>query len=200
MADGERKGLSQAIRYAPPDRKVCILSDSTTAIHTALQLSSGAPPRSGIEIEILENFLARRQATAVAWIRGHIGLEGNTIADKLAELHSHLGIISLLPRTATTEGVRAASRAARKDARTRPGFGARRTDWHRHALSAYTWYRTETSAKKNLRPVRHVRQVNPTASCRVPHASHVPYIVQCVSNPAVRQVHQVPEEIFGTIM
>ena len=57
-----------------------------------------------------------------------------------------------------------------------------------------------TLAKKNLRPdarvrlVRHVRQVNPTASCRFPHASHVSYIVQCVSNHAMRQVHQVPEK------
>ena len=60
--------------------------------------------------------------------------------------------------------------------------------------------------KKKLRPdagvrlVYHVRQVNPTASCRVPHASHVPYIVQCVSNHSVRQVHQVPEKIFCAIM
>jgi len=57
-----------------------------------------------------------------------------------------------------------------------------------------------TSAKKKLRPhagvrlVRHVRQVNPPASCRVPHAAHVPYIVQCISNHGVRQVHQVPEK------
>jgi len=59
-----------------------------------------------------------------------------------------------------------------------------------------------TSVKKNLRPdagvrlVRDVRQVNPTASCRVPHASHVPCIVQCVSNHGVRQGHQVPKEIL----
>jgi len=42
--------------------------------------------------------------------------------------------------------------------------------------------------------VRHVRQVNSPASCRVPHASNVPYIVQCVYNHAVREVHQVPEK------
>jgi len=63
-----------------------------------------------------------------------------------------------------------------------------------------------SSAKKKLCPdpgvrlVPHVHQVNPTASCRVPHASHVPYIVQCVSNHGVRQVHQVPEKIFCAIM
>jgi len=59
-----------------------------------------------------------------------------------------------------------------------------------------------TSAKKILRPdagvrlARQVRKVNPTASCRMPHASHMPYIVQCVANHGVRQVHQVPKEIF----
>lgn len=101
MADGERKGLTLAITHAPTDRKVCVLSDSTTAIHTALQLSQASTPRSSIETDLREALLARKNDTAVAWIRGHIGLEGNTIADSLAELHSHLGVISLQPRTAT---------------------------------------------------------------------------------------------------
>ena len=61
------------------------------------------------------------------------------------------------------------------------------------------------SVKENLRPdagvclVCHVCQVNPTASCHVLHASHVPYIVQCVSNHAMRQVHQVPEKYSAPI-
>jgi len=148
VADGERKGIALAITNAPPDRKICFLSDSSTAIHTAIQLSSGAPPRSGVEIELREAILGRKHTTAVAWIRGHLGLDGNTVADELAELHSHLGITSLHPRTATPEGVKAASRAARRDARTQAGFGTRRTDWHRHALSAYTWYRCEKGPQK----------------------------------------------------
>jgi len=73
VADGERMGLTLAITHAPTDRKVCILSDSMTAIHTALQLSGGAPPRSGIETDLRESLLARKNDTAVAWIRGHIG-------------------------------------------------------------------------------------------------------------------------------
>jgi len=113
VADGERKGIALAIRNAPYNHKVCVLSDSYTAIHTALQLSSGVPPRSGIETEIRDAILSRTHTTAVAWIRGHLGIVGNTIADELAELHSHLGTTSLHPRTATPEGVKAASRAAR---------------------------------------------------------------------------------------
>ena len=148
VADGERKGLAIAIKQAPPNRKVCILSDSTTAIHTALQLSRGAPPKSGIETELKEAFLARQHDTAVAWIRGHLGLEGNTIADDKAGLHAHLGVTALQQRTATHEGLKAASNRIRKELRTQPGFGTRRTDWHRHALSAYTWYRTERGPQK----------------------------------------------------
>lgn len=121
VADGEREEMALAIKHTPSDRKVCVLSDSTTAIHTALQLSGGAPPRSGIETDLLESLLARTHNTAVAWIRGHIGLEGNTIADNLAELHSHIGVVSLHPRTATHEGLRAASRATRKGLCTQPG-------------------------------------------------------------------------------
>jgi len=62
-----------------------------------------------------------------------------------------------------------------------------------------------TSAKKNPRPdagvrlVHHVGQANPTASCRVPYALHVPYIVQYISNHAMRQVHQVPEKYLEPI-
>jgi len=148
VADGERKGLTLAIQNAPPARSVCILSDSSTAIHTALRLSGGAPPKSGIETELRKAFLGRKHPTAVAWIRGHLGLDGNTVADNLAVFHSHLGSISLHTRTATAEGVRGASRAVRKTSRTRAGFGTRRTDWHRHALSAFTWYRTERGPQR----------------------------------------------------
>jgi len=42
--------------------------------------------------------------------------------------------------------------------------------------------------------VRHVHQINPTVSCCVPHALHMPYVIQWVSNHAMRQVHQVPEK------
>jgi len=178
VADGERKGIALAIQNAPPDRKSCILSDSSTAIHTALRLSSGAPPRSGIEIELREALLGRKHTTAVAWIRGHLGLHGNTVADKLAELHSHLGSVSLHPRTATPEGVRAASRAVRKSSRTQTGFRIRRTDWHRHALSAYTWYRSERGPQRAW--LHHIRKIDdPACPCGHPKQTGEHIVFHC---------------------
>lgn len=48
VADGERKGIILAINQAPTNRKLCVLTDSTAALHTAIQLSRGEPPRSGV--------------------------------------------------------------------------------------------------------------------------------------------------------
>jgi len=167
VADGGRKGLSLAIAHAPKDRKVCVLTDSMTALRTALQLSRGEPPRSGIESDLQANIREREHPTAIAWIRSHIGIEGNSTADRLAELYSHLGEISLHPRTATHEGIRSVSRASRKQARTQPSFGVRRPDWHRHALSAYTWYRTEKGPQKAW--LYHIKKAeNPSCPCGHP--------------------------------
>lgn len=91
--------------------------------------------------------MATRHPTAVAWIRGHIGLHGNTQADQLATFHSHLGVASLLPRIATHEDIRQRSKEERRGQRTQPGFGMRCTDWGRHALSAYTWLRTDKGSQ-----------------------------------------------------
>lgn len=186
VADGERKGLALAIGQAPSDQRICILSDSTAAIHTALQLSRGAPPKSGIETELKETILARKHDTAVAWIRGHLGLEGNTIADQLAKLHSHLGVTALQPRTATHEGLKAASRRNRKGLRTQPSFGTRRIDWHRHALSAYTWYRTEKGPQKAW--LFHLRKVgDPSCPCGHPRQTGEHITFHCPRYNAMRE-------------
>ena len=101
------------------------------------------PPRSGIEIRLKNALIRRLQVpTAIAWIRSHIGVQGNARADETALLHSHLGRVSLHPSTATFEGIIAHTKASRARERQAASFGIRRPDWHRHALSAYTWLRT----------------------------------------------------------
>lgn len=79
----------------------------------------------------------------IAWVRGHIGIEGNEKADYRATYESILGQIRGSPRTITEGGLRAASKAIRKAARTKEGFGKRRVEWSRQGLSAYTWMRCD---------------------------------------------------------
>jgi len=92
MANAERENLCLALNKIRGSPKVCILTDSTTAIQTALNLTRGQPPRSGIEAELKREIGDRSHPTAVAWIRSHIVLHGNTQSDELATLHSHLGV------------------------------------------------------------------------------------------------------------
>lgn len=54
----------------------------------------------------------------------------------------------ILPRIATSGGLRASSKALRKATRTEKGFGVRRTEWNRQALSAYSWMRTDRGPQK----------------------------------------------------
>jgi len=87
--------------------------------------------------------------TAIAWIRSHIGIPGNETADDHAAFTSILGEIQGKEMTATEGGVRQISKAGRAAWRYSPGFGKRRTDWHRHALSGYTWMRTNRGPYKS---------------------------------------------------
>jgi len=72
---------------------------------------------------------------AVAWVGSHVGIKGNEQADQLATFGSHLGVISLKPRTATHEGIKPAFRGQKARDHSHAGFGIRDSDWHRHALS-----------------------------------------------------------------
>jgi len=90
----------------------------------------------------------RDQDTAIAWIRSHIGIPGNERVGRRAAYESALGVTAGSPHTATEEGLRAGSRATGRDDRWCKGFGERRSDWSRRALSAYTWLRTGRGPQK----------------------------------------------------
>ncbi|KAF8422185.1 hypothetical protein EV426DRAFT_706332 [Tirmania nivea] len=150
VADGELLAVQRALQKE--DRSmVAILSDSQAAIQTISSMSRGAPPRSSIEQEIKEILVQASETrdVKVVWVRGHIGIDGNERADKRAAFESRLGLIRGTERTVTEGGIRAASKAIRKEARTRTGYGKRRCEWDRRALSAYTWMRTDRGPHKS---------------------------------------------------
>ena len=89
------------------------------------------------------NTPARPILLAVCWVRAHIGIRGNELADQHATFHSHLGQIAGTGGTATEGGIRQLTKAARAESRSAPTYGkGRRVGWKRRALAAYTWMRT----------------------------------------------------------
>ena len=86
---------------------------------------------------------AQKLDTGISWVRAHIGISGNELADQHATFHSFRGAIAGDKRTATEGGIRRIPKEVRAAERTAEGYGlGGRATWGRHTLSAYTWFRT----------------------------------------------------------
>ena len=144
VADSERRGVLEALQS--DDDMLLILTDSMAAKATAINLSRGAPPRPQIERDIKARLRQRETLgldTGISWVRAHIGIQGNELADRRATFESHRGEIAGTARTATEAGIRRIAKEARANERAVASYGlGRKVMWKRPALSAYTWFRT----------------------------------------------------------
>ena len=139
MADSERRGVLEALQT--DEDMLLILTDSMAAKATTINLATGAAPRPQIEQDI-KTALRRRQAlsldTGITWVRAHIGIRGNELADQHATFQSWLGEVSGAGarRTATEGGIRRVAKAARKEERSVAiaGYGlGGKVQWGRRA-------------------------------------------------------------------
>ncbi|KAF8424843.1 hypothetical protein EV426DRAFT_716505 [Tirmania nivea] len=152
VSDGEEKGITLALDSDVD--KLLILTDSMAGKQAVLNLSKGAPPRSGIE-ERLKDLLRRRayQTTAIGWVSSHIGIPGNEKADKRAAYESALG----------------------------QGSAPAGALWHRHALSAYTRLRTDRGPFNYW--LHFVRKVDSHLAMVMPHARRSPHRLRLPPTP-----------------
>jgi len=186
VADGERKGSTLAFTHAPTDRKICVMSDSTTAIHTALPLSRGAPPQVRHRDQSSGKPPSPQKRHRSCLNQGPHRLRREHHCRQLSGATLTPRVNLSPPRIATYEGLRAASRANRKGLRTQLGFGVRRPDWHRHALSAYTWYRTERGPQKAwLHQIR--KTDDPSCPCGHPSQTGEHIVFQCPRHASLRK-------------
>ena len=166
--DAEMQAIATALA-TEDSATVLIISDSLSAVQTTLALSRGEPPGSAIEATIKDRLHHRHNAyqdTHITWVRAHIGVTGNEKADKLAALHGTIGLLNNLPTITTPLGLRAQSRASRKEARSLTSFGTINASWGRQALSAYAWLRTNKGPLKSW--LHHVKKA-PSPQCPCGH-------------------------------
>ena len=142
--DGELTGIALAVEDHD-SASLLVVTDSRAALARTVALSEGAPPQSGAERDIKKGLAARTARTAldtaITWVRAHIGLSGNEKADRLARHHSMTGRLRGAINTVTPGGLRSWGKEVRQKERVQPGWG-NHSGWNRHALSAYTWVRT----------------------------------------------------------
>ena len=111
----------------------------------SINLSLGAAPRS--RIEDIKAALRRRAMlsldTGISWVRAHIGIRGNELADQYTTFQSFRGEISRADRTATEGRIRRIAKEVRANERAVATYGqGGKVAWKRRALAAYTWFRT----------------------------------------------------------
>lgn len=145
-----------------------ILTDSMAAKATAINLARGAPPRSQIEQDIKRALHRRESAqldTGISWIRAHIGIRGNELADQRANFESHRGQIAGSAGIATEGGIRQISKATRAQERAVASLGkGRMVLWKRRALATYTWMRTGKGPQRQwLHRIQ--KATNPSCPC-----------------------------------
>jgi len=136
-SDAERAAIGLACRGE--GSMILILTNCQATLQGVLNISRGAPPRSGMELGIKKGLTKRACGDiAISWIRSHIGIVVNEEANKLAAFATILGEISLSQEAGTEGGMRQRPKAIRASWRQNPGLGRRRTELHRHALAGFT--------------------------------------------------------------
>ena len=93
---------------------------------------------------------------------------------------------------ATVEGMREIGKAHRAQARTAPGYGKSRRDWSKHALSAYTWTRTNRGPQKAW--LHHIGKAeHPSCTCGHPTQDGDHLVFQCPLTASMRARLLPPE-------
>jgi len=94
--DGEVVGMRGEMQMAPEDWKILALSDSQAAIAAVRKAGKTGRARTGELKEFVEEVRRRQEnpgpdAVRFAWVKAHVGTQGNEKADQMARSGAELG-------------------------------------------------------------------------------------------------------------
>ena len=143
--DGEIEGIKEAIRHCTAG-PVLILSDSQAAIKAMVKAGKRGRARTAALKEAIEGIAEKQQREGgieqpvmLAWIKAHIGINGNERADKMAKEAS----MHQSGNKVTEGGIKAVWQEMRRNERRVEGFGKGRIiGWNRTSVTAYSHMRT----------------------------------------------------------
>jgi len=157
--DGEIMGMQGGMQMAPEDRKILALSDSQAAIAAVRKAGKTGTARTGELKEVVEEVRRRQKnlgpdAVRFAWVKAHLGTQGNERADLMAKSGANLGDEEEgIEKVITEGGLRQEWKRRRAEERKVKGTGMGRVvRWNSRAQVNYVHCRT---GKDNLQAWTH---------------------------------------------
>ena len=158
------------IQMVPEDHKILLLSDSQVAIAAIRKAGRTGRARTRKLKEVVKEIWKRQKnlgpdAVRFAWVKAHVGIQGNEKADQMAKAGAELGDENEgMQKVITEGGLRQEWKKRRAEERKVKGTGMGRVvKWNCKARVNYVHCRT---GKGNLQAWRHVLDIDQSDECR----------------------------------
>ena len=157
VPDSELNAINMALHEHRNEPELWILTDSLSSIQLIRELTtptSTRKPHNAIERTLVYRLSGRtieNKSTRISWVRSHLEIRGNEMADRAAQKTAEEGKGS--PDTKVTpRGLIAWGKRRRAKARYREGYGKDLTqELDNKQISAYTWCRTNRGPLRGWR-------------------------------------------------
>ena len=142
--DGEIAGMAGAVERFERGERILLLADSKTAISAVKKAGRTGKARTR-DLARLMRMIAEREgeagegAVALGWVKSHISIHRNEMADGMAKEGAEMGARIL---QVTEEGIRQKIKGWRREERQVVGFGkGKAVSWNRRQTTTYSQLR-----------------------------------------------------------
>ena len=147
--DGEVAGMVEAVERFERGERILLLADSRAAISAIKKAGRTGTARTWELAKLMKTVGEREEedgkgAVALGWVKAHIGIHGNEMADRMAKKGAEKGAEIL---QVTKGGIRQKVKDWRKVKRQVAGFGkGKAVSWNQRQTTTYSQLRTNKGA------------------------------------------------------
>ena len=147
--DGEVAGMAEAVKTFERGERILLLADSRAAISAVKKAGRTGKARTRDLAKLLTTIGEREEedgkgSVTLGWVKAHIGIHGNEMADRMAKKGAEKGAEIL---QVTEGGIQQKVKSWRKEERQVAGFGkGKAVSWNRRQTTTYSQLRTNKGA------------------------------------------------------
>ena len=150
--DGEIAGMTGAVEKFEREERILLLADLRAAISAVKKAGRTGKARTRDLVKLMRIIVEREEengkgVVAFGWVKSHIGLHGNEMADGMAKKEEQTDTLQV-----TEGGIRQKIKGWRKEERQVEGFRkGKAVSWNRRQTTTYSQLRTNKGALQSWR-------------------------------------------------